>query len=61
VMALWKYVKPVSIADSGKQDGTDGSQPRRVVCLVPDNGKHRNKSRSSYISLSLEKKAEIGK
>ena len=59
-MALFKYLKPVS-SDSSRKDSVAVSQPRKMVCLVPDKGNPGDRSRSEYIKLSLEIKAEIGK
>ena len=59
-MALFKHLRPVS-PNTSKQDSFVVSQPPHQVCLVPDKGNPRGRSRSEYIKLSLEKKAEIGK
>ena len=66
-MALYKYLKPVSepistalTPDSSRKDSLVANQPPCQVVLVPDKGRGAT-SRSEYIKLSLEKKAEIGK
>jgi len=62
-MALLKYPRPISSTsyDLSSKDSSVASQPRKEVTLVPDKGNAGGESRSEYIKLLLEKKAEIGK
>ena len=62
-MALFKYLQPISTSGSSRQDDSVVSEAHNVFCLVEEKGRSQGKQkpRSNYIKLSLEKKAKIGK